>query len=502
MVVFHLKHRPRKVTELDLPEVAKAMKLIMTSKQRAASYLFAGPKGAGKTSAARILARGVNCENREGVESCGKCGNCKEILSGTSIDIIEIDGASNRGIDDVRVLKERAYLLPSKLKIKVFIIDEVHMLTKEAFNAFLKLIEEPPEHTLFVMCTTDPGKIPETVLSRLVRVDFRKGRREELLGSLDRVVKAEKIKMGVKSRELIISKSDGSFRNLHKMINEMFMEFGKKMGLSEVRSYFANRLGVYGGKELEEDLVVGETKSVLEKLEKLAENGVDFVALRCGYLVYFQKRLLAGFGIGSERGGLVMADLRRFLALLVAAGRMEREVEVGQLPLELVVVEFLADGKQRRKLGKKEKVVEEVVEEVKGEDKEIEAVAEVKKSKQLVGVTLTKVENKWREVLAAIKPFNHSVEAFMRSARPKGLEGEVLTLEVFYPFHKEKLEEEKNRKVVEQGLAKVFDCPILLRCVLSEGKKDLAGMVKEEKVKVKKEENNEDIYDVAKEIFG
>ena len=177
MSVFHLKYRPAKISELDLVEVANTLRNFLRSNDIPQSFLFSGPKGSGKTSAARILARAINCEDRKDGEPCNQCENCQEILKGGSIDILEMDAASNRGIEDVRNLKDKAYLSPSKLKFKVFIIDEVHMMTKEAFNALLKLIEEPPKHTIFILCTTDVSKIPDTVMSRLVIVDFRKIRK-------------------------------------------------------------------------------------------------------------------------------------------------------------------------------------------------------------------------------------------------------------------------------------------------------------------------------------
>ncbi|MBU3935510.1 AAA family ATPase, partial [Patescibacteria group bacterium] len=126
MSVFFLKHRPQRVADLDLPEVVKSITMILESKDRPQSFLFAGPKGSGKTSAARLLARALNCEKKEGIEPCNKCDNCRELLRGASVDVVEMDAASNRGIDDVRVMKERAYLSPSKLKFKVFVIDEAH----------------------------------------------------------------------------------------------------------------------------------------------------------------------------------------------------------------------------------------------------------------------------------------------------------------------------------------------------------------------------------------
>ncbi|MFA5026164.1 MAG: DNA polymerase III subunit gamma/tau, partial [Candidatus Shapirobacteria bacterium] len=238
MSVFHLKYRPSKITELDLPEVSDKIKSIILSKNEFQSLLFAGPKGSGKTSAARILAKAVNCTKLKDSEACGKCDNCLEIEKGNSLDIIEIDAASNRGIDDVRGLKENAYLSPIRLKKKVFIIDEVHMLTKEAFNALLKLIEEPPKDTLFILCTTDAQKIPETVLSRLLKVNFRKGKENELEKCLEKIVKGENIEIEEAGRKLLIQNSDGSFRNLQRTFNEICLQFGNKISEEQVKTFF------------------------------------------------------------------------------------------------------------------------------------------------------------------------------------------------------------------------------------------------------------------------
>ena len=218
MSVFHLKYRPQKIGDLDLPEVSDKLKKLLEAEEMPHCWLFAGPKGSGKTSAARILARAVNCLKPDGVEPCNECANCKEILAGSSLDILEIDAASNRGIDDVRSLKEGAYLSPSRLKKKVIIIDEVHMLTREAFNALLKLLEEPPVGLFLVLCTTDEEKIPDTVMSRLSKISFTKGKEADLRSSLKKIIDGEKIKIEPEAIKQIISKSDGSFRNLQRTL--------------------------------------------------------------------------------------------------------------------------------------------------------------------------------------------------------------------------------------------------------------------------------------------
>jgi DNA polymerase-3 subunit gamma/tau len=462
------------------------------------------------------LARAVNCQKPDGGDPCGKCENCLEINRGGSMDIIEIDAASNRGIDDVRLLKDRAFLLPSKLKKKVIIIDEVHMLTKEAFNALLKLIEEPPAHTIFVLCTTDPQKIPDTVLSRLTRVDFRKGSRKELESSLKRIIDGEKISVENGVIDLLIDKSDGSFRNLQRTFNEIFMDLGKDLKLGEVQKYFEKRKGDYSEVELERDLVTGETGTILERLEKMAESGVDFSYYRQSFMSYLQKKWLAIWDTSMQRSELSRGDLERLIALLVEAGRWEKETEISQLPLEMALVKFT--DKNEVNPGSKDKPAVEK----KGEEKqvkvEIEAKTEEKEVKSdpdeiviikkdiATDLKVEDLESKWNEVLIAVKPFNHSVEAFLRATRPKRIEGNLVTLEVYYPFHKERLEEARNRKIVESGLDKVFGEKLVIECTLAKGKKppirEMEVAAVSDGAKTEEGQKPSDNYDVAKEIFG
>jgi DNA polymerase-3 subunit gamma/tau len=412
--------------------------------------------------------------------------------------VIEIDAASNRGIEDVRALKDKAYLLPSKLSKKVFIIDEVHMLTKEAFNALLKLIEEPPVHTIFVLCTTDEGKIPETVLSRLIKVSFHKGNKEELRSSLERVIEGERAEVEEGAVEMIIGKSDGSFRNLQKTFNEIFLEFGKKISKKDTVKFFEGKTGEYTSEEMEEDLVVGEVKTILIKLEKMAEVGVDFKAFRENLIDYFQGKLLGIYGVeGKGVSKMEAGDLEKWLGLLIAAGKQEKDIAIDQLPLELAVVELLKNKKPETRSQKSE--TREEKPETRSEKPEVKDI----------NLAIEAVKQDWGKVLMAVKPFNHSVEAFLRAARPKTIKGDKVVLEVFYPFHKDKLEEQKNREIVEKGLNLVFGMEVSFECVLSEGKGKplvISNDTPVEKVSEKLRETtsieSNDIYDVAKQIFG
>jgi len=516
MPVFHLKYRPAILSELDLLDVSDKLKSLIKAKEMPQSFLFSGPKGAGKTSAARIFARTINClEIGENKEACGKCENCKEIAENRSMDIIEMDAASNRGIEDVRNLKEKAYLLPTKLKYKVFIVDEVHMLTKDAFNALLKLIEEPPKHTVFILCTTDADKIPETVLSRLVKVDFRKGNKIDLKRSLDKIIKGEGIKIDDQTEDFILSKSDGSFRNLQKNFNELFLSIGNDLNLDLVQNFYINKSGDYSIAEFEKDLSDNSLVKIIEKLEKMADVGVNLVDFRGDLMNYFQQKLLISVGAAKgEQSLLDLKNLETWINLLIRAAKQEKEVEIDQLPLELAVIDFLTEtsnvsekpvfikataAKEEKKIEEKEEI--DKFEEVNGEEDVLTI--------DVSGVTLEKVKESWGNILLAVKPFNHSVEAFLRASRPIKLKERNLTLEVFYPFHKDRLEEPKNKGIVEKSLLKVLGVELVFNCILGKNKKEPLVIrndtpmesVSEHLVEEDKDEKK-DLYDVAKDIFG
>ena len=224
-MTLYLKYRPKNLDELDLPEVSDSLKKIVSSKTIPHAFLFAGPKGTGKTSAARILAKIINCEKLgKNGKPCDKCEQCVSIAKGTNLDVIEMDAASHRGIDDVRTLRDAVKLAPTKAKKKIYIIDEAHMLTTEASNALLKTLEEPPEHVVFILATTNPEKLIDTVRSRTTFVSFRKATPEEVVKSLKRVVNGEKIKINDESLNKIASLSSGAFRDAIKILEQFTAE--------------------------------------------------------------------------------------------------------------------------------------------------------------------------------------------------------------------------------------------------------------------------------------
>src|SRR3990167_10708590 len=228
-MTFYLKYRPQKLEELDSQGVRESLEKVVSSGKIPHALLFAGPKGTGKTSAARIIAKIANCEKNEKKlkEPCDKCEQCKSIAKGSNIDVIELDAASHRGIEDVRALRDAVKLAPALGRKKVYIIDEAHMLTLEAANALLKTLEEPPSHVLFVLATTLPEKLPDTIRSRCTLIAFRKAVPQEVISSLDKAVLGEKLDIEDQALEEIAKRVDGSFREAHKILEQLSFEKGK-----------------------------------------------------------------------------------------------------------------------------------------------------------------------------------------------------------------------------------------------------------------------------------
>jgi len=229
--VLYRKYRPQKFSEFVGQEhIVKTLTNAISSGLISHAYLFYGPRGSGKTTIARLFAKAVNCQNRKGgdFEPCNQCFSCKEISEGRAVDLIEIDAASHRGIDEIRDLREGIKFAPTRLKYKVFIIDEAHQLTKEAANALLKTLEEPPSHAIFILATTEIHKMIPTIISRCQRFDFRKLTVPEILKKLEIICQKEKIKIEKVALELIAQNAQGSMRDAESLLDQVSTSFDKK----------------------------------------------------------------------------------------------------------------------------------------------------------------------------------------------------------------------------------------------------------------------------------
>ena len=486
-MTFYLKYRPQTLEDLDLDSVREQLKKIVSSGNIPPALLFAGPKGTGKTSAARIIAKIVNCDPpsprlRKGKEPCNKCQQCISIMRGNNIDVIELDAASNRGIDDVRTLRDTIKLSPASAKKKVYIIDEAHMLTLEASNALLKTLEEPPEHVVFILATTNAEKLIETIRSRTTLIEFHKASPEETVRSLRSVVEGEKLKID-KDTLLSISKmSDGSFRDAVKILEQLVSQ-KVKLEKSDVEEYLFKRKA-FNEKEFINTLSAKDAKKALSGIEDFVAKGVSVENVIDSLTTLLRESLLTKVGLkGEEIPNLSKEDLISLIELLTYARSQIVFSPIEELPLEIAVIKWCDDKKVNS---------EQLM--VNSEEKKIEDVKEP--TKNLTTKLSEITDDVWKTILTRIRPINTSIEALLRAARPVGYDGSSLTLGVYYRFHKERLEEVSHRKVLEDVLASILGSPIKVICTLTE-----PPPKKIQEVPLT-EGKDQDIIKIAEEIFG
>ena len=270
---LYRKYRPQDFDDVVGQQViVKTLKNMILNNKINHAYLFTGPRGTGKTSIAKIFSKIINCESLEDVKPCNKCVNCTQSIKNQNTDIIEIDAASNNGVDEIRELRDKVNLVPSFGKYKIYIIDEVHMLTTAAFNALLKTLEEPPKHVIFILATTEPYKIPATILSRCLRFDFKKISISEIKNRIGYICEREKISIDEDAIELIASLSDGGMRDSISLLDQLTAYTSEKITKSDVNDV----CGIINDEEIFEILkLISEHKlnEVFELIEKYDENG-------------------------------------------------------------------------------------------------------------------------------------------------------------------------------------------------------------------------------------
>jgi DNA polymerase III subunit gamma/tau len=290
--VTALKWRPKKFKDVVFQShVTTTLSNAIKTGRIAHAYLFCGPRGVGKTTIARIFSRAVNCLNPVDGEPCDECENCKLALEGRGLDIVEIDGASNRGIDDMRNLQESARYTPSRGKYKVFIIDEIHMITREGFNAFLKTLEEPPEHIIFIGATTEPIKVYPTIISRCQRFDFKRIPIKEILDRLSYIAKEENITIDQDSLFTIAKKGDGSLRDSQSIFDQVVSSCGADVNFEKLSKIMNIVSSDYYFRV--SDLVKNkDTKGGIELVDEIIRQGFDLHEFILGLLDHFRNLML------------------------------------------------------------------------------------------------------------------------------------------------------------------------------------------------------------------
>jgi len=438
------------------------------------AYIFCGPRGIGKTSVARIMAKAVNCKNADfrlhgsntkGSKNnkwdgnpCNKCASCVSINNQTALDIIEIDAASNRGIDEIRDLREKVKFTPSELKYKVFIIDEVHMLTKEAFNALLKTLEEPPEHALFIMATTEIHKIPATVISRCQRFDFKRISQKELTARLEKIAKAECIKIDKPAIEKIAKASEGGLRDGVSILDQVSTNAGNK----EIRDKdISELLGMVDSEKLEKLISLienGDKKEALELLSILLQNGADIGLLAKGLMTLYRGKIKETIEIDKNTEQYVYA-----IEALSECNRNFKHALYPQLSLEIAILKIMGI---KQPILPPDKHVDNATSANTTESQKTEYKKERKETSKKSSDE-NALEN-WSQVLFEIKSKNNSIHAFVRESEIT-VQGDEIHLVFPYKFHKERIEDRKNKKVVEKAISKV--CGREFRVVCKLGKR-------------------------------
>jgi DNA polymerase-3 subunit gamma/tau len=533
--VLYRKWRPQRFEEiLGQEHVTRTLQRALASDRIAHAYLFTGPRGTGKTSTARILAKAVNCTgvdpSSQALPPCNTCPTCLSINEGRSVDLIEIDAASNRGIDEIRDLRERVKYSPAELRYKVYIIDEVHMLTTEAFNALLKTLEEPPGHVIFILATTEPHRILPTVLSRCQRFDFRRLRVADIVQRLDEITQAEELQATRPALELIARTATGSMRDAESLLDQLLV-YGREgtLGVVEVQAL----LGMHGSERvsrLAEVLIAGDLPAGLRLVQQLVDDGVDLRQFNREFVSYLRNLLF----LALTRDGADLIDMTqeslaemRTLAqrtnvdhLTVWVRRfseLDKDLRVGwygQLPLELTLVEAIstpgktpslngsastAQSRPRSKERRRERAKDRgtagrppapspsaASERARAKADQVVAppgeasVAVSTTAEDVVTpvaatpagglVTLQQVQESWPQVLEWLRPVDPSVQALLHGSycEPVAVEENIIVLGFRYAFHKGKIEETRNRRLVERVLSKVLGAKYGLRCVLEE----------------------------------
>ena len=365
MLAIYRKYRPRRFEDLLGQEhIIEVLKNAAKKSRLAHAYLFYGPRGTGKTTAARLIAKVANCETRqndqkflEKGEPCNECRPCQEIDHGHAMDVVEIDAASNRGIDEIRSLKEGIKLSPTSYPFKVFIIDEVHMLTREAANALLKTLEEPPAHAIFVLATTEFEKVPATIVSRTQKFRFRKLPIEEIIKKIQRIVAAENLKVTDDAIELIAAVSEGSLRDAESLLDQI-TSLEKEIDQTSIEKIIG-RVGFARTAELSELILKNDLKGALGYVAKINEMGYNVADLNKELIHYLRRALSLKFSPELEtifkkeltakeleqlKKHCQMIDANRHIKLIKSLIRAYSEMRYSpfaSVPLEVAIIENL-----------------------------------------------------------------------------------------------------------------------------------------------------------------
>jgi DNA polymerase-3 subunit gamma/tau len=514
---LYRRWRSRKFDEVIGQEhVTRTLQNALATDRVAHAYLFTGPRGTGKTTTARLLAKAVNCLGDGPIKPCGECRICRAVDEGRLLDMIEIDAASNRGIDEIRDLREKVGFRPGEARIKFYIIDEVHMLTDPAFNALLKTLEEPPPHVIFVLATTEPHKIPMTIVSRCQRFDFRRIPLAEITRWLAHIAEAEGLAIEPAALEYIARQGGGSMRDAISLLDQLTAYGSDTITLAQVQAV----LGAVTSQsvmDLADSLIERDLARGLDVINRVIGDGAEPRQFTREFVEYLRGLLLLKMGDGASllRASVSDETLAHMQAqaprltpwTLLRATRLFNEAALEmkagflpQLPLELAFVESVLDDgatpeppatpappaparSQAPPAPVQSRSAPPTSAAPKAEPpaaKSSSSPAPTARSTPLPSAEQSSpaaagslssdaVESKWPDILARLRQADKKVEALVRSAKRVSAEGNNVILEVPSDWLKERIEQPGVKSHIEQYISEVIGAPARLRCVI-EGK--------------------------------
>jgi len=486
--VLARKYRPQRFEDVvGQPHVTTLLQNAMRLGRISHAYLFSGPRGTGKTTTARLLAKALNCEKSEKPTPtpCGTCASCVEIADSRSLDVQEIDGASNRGIDQVRELRENVRYATSRGRYKVYIIDEVHMLTEQAFNALLKTLEEPPQHVVFVFATTEPHKVPATILSRCQCYDFRRIAPQETVERLAKIAAEEKIAVEPDCLALLARKSDGSLRDAESLLDQLRAATDGTLTVERARELLG-MLPEEAYRDLLEHLNRGAGREALILAGKALDQGADLEEFISGFTEYLKDLLISGLenteGGSAPQDGTAQ-DLLRRIGILVELGRDVKRSTQPRTLLEVALVRLarlddsvtlsqVMEGLERLGIPMRPRTA---LPKAAGEGTkpreykpDPEAPQPPPAPGKQGGLDLAAIEKSWDEAVDTLQKKAMVAGSFLASGRPVGYTGGVI--QIAFPqnnaFSKEQVES-KHRAAVEKNLSEFFNTSLRIGCTLA-----------------------------------
>jgi len=520
--VFALKWRPQDFESIvGQDHIVGTLKNAIQKDRLAHAYLFTGPRGVGKTSTARILAKALNCKEGPTPKPCQKCSSCLEINQGRSLDVIEIDGASNRGIDEIRALRENVKFSPTQGKYKVYIIDEVHQITPDGFNALLKTLEEPPEFVKFIFATTHPQKVIPTIISRCQRMDFRRITVIEIIAQLEKIVRQEHILVDQEVLAAVARSSDGSLRDAESVLDQLVSFSKENVSLKDAISV----LGM-----VEQDILFALTDKIIQKdpgaslklFNEIIDDGKDPGVFLVNLIEHFRNLMVAKVSqadaklvdlpqeicdrLFKQSQLMSLEEIFTAFNILIATQEMTKRLDSQRIPLEISLVRLahkksegqvlvsdkqsqnsegskqipkpqgsslVSDSQSHKDYSKPVNVVNPKTTDLapgkKEQPPQIQAEAVKDIPSPVAPVPLEKVKEVWGNIVNNLSRIKMSVSTYLSEGEPTKVQGDLIT--VAFPkscsLHKESLDKKENKAIVEKAASELCNADLRMNFILT-----------------------------------